>query len=84
MMGIGGAPVGQIPVGGPAAPLVNPVAQPFGDVVAPPPVAPTAAAPGIGDAIATFMSSRQDRDKAAASEKARRQALFGSLGDLYG
>lgn len=86
MMGINGAPAGVAAPSGPMSSAVASTAAPqaFGDVVAPPPVAPAAAAPGIGDAIASFMASRQDRDRAAASEKARRQALYGNLTDLYG
>ncbi|TGT76137.1 MULTISPECIES: hypothetical protein [unclassified Mesorhizobium] len=81
-MGIGGAPgpamasAGPVPAGAPT---------PFGDLVAPQPVAPAAAAPGVGEAIAAFMQSRKDRDAAAQAEQARRQALFGGgLGSLYG
>lgn len=80
-MGIGGAP-GPAAVASagptPAAP------QMLGDLVAPPPVVPAAAPPGIGEAIATFMQSRRDREAAEQAEQARRQALFGGLGSLYG
>lgn len=91
MMGINGAPAGAVPAGSVNPSVVgnpaSPVPTPFGDVVAPPSVVPAAAPPGIGDAIATFLASRQDRDKAAAADKARRQALFGGgsgLASLYG
>lgn len=83
-MGIGGAP-GPVGQAAPAAAPAGAPAPAFGDVVAPPPVTPAAAPPGIGDAIATFLQSRQDRDQAAAADKARRQALFGGgLAGLYG
>lgn len=85
MMGIGGVPVAGVapPVGAPAAPAGT-AAPAFGDVVAPPLVTPAAAPPGIGEAIASFMQSRQQRDQDAATNRARREALFGGLGDLYG
>jgi len=85
MMGIGGVPAAGVapPVGAPAAPAGSP-APAFGDVVAPPPVTPAAAPPGIGEAIASFMQSRQKRDQEAAANRARREALFGGLTDLYG
>ena len=85
-MGIGGVPVTPTTAAapGPGAPTAS-APQAFGDVVAPVPVTPAAAPPGIGDAIAAFMQSRKDRDQAAAAEAARRQALFGGgLGSLYG
>lgn len=86
MMGIGGQSSAVDNTSSQVVPVSSSAAntQQLGDIVAPPPVSSAAAAPGIGDAIATFMASRQDRDKAAASEKARRQALYGSLTDLYG
>jgi hypothetical protein len=68
-----------VPVG------ASPVPTSFGDMVAPPPVTPAAAPPGIGEAIAAYMQSRKDREVAAQAEQARRQALFGGgLGTLYG
>lgn len=80
-MGIGGE-AGPGP--GPAAPGAPPAPVTFGDVIAPQPVAAAPVAPGIGDAIATFMRSRQDREAAAATEQQRRQALFGGgLAGLY-
>lgn len=85
MMGIGGVPAAGVatPVGAPAAPAGAP-APAFGDVIAPPPVTPAAAPPGIGEAIAAFQKSRQQRDQDAATNRARREALFGGLADLYG
>lgn len=81
-MGIGGAPGPAVASTAPVGPA--PAPQAFGDLVAPPPVVPAEAAPGIGEAIATYMQSRRDRDAAAQAEQARRQALFGGLGSLYG
>jgi hypothetical protein len=83
-MGIGGAPgPGPVTASAPSPTPQQPTA--LGDLVAPAPVAPASAPPGIADAIATFMQSRKDREEAAAAEQARRQALFGGgLGGLYG
>lgn len=84
-----GAPVAVASAGPTASPAptpagASPMPTPFGDLVAPPPVTPAAAPPGVGEAVAAFMQSRRDRDAAAAAEQARRQALFGGLGSLYG
>lgn len=84
---VGNTSAPPVPVASSAVDTTSAPQQPqaFGDVVAPPPVVPAAAAPGIGDAIATFLQSRKDRDQAAAAEAARRQALFGGgLSSLYG
>ncbi|RWA81512.1 MAG: hypothetical protein EOQ31_31715 [Mesorhizobium sp.] len=82
-MGIGGAPgPGPVAASAPSPTPQQPAA--FGDLVAPPPIVPAEAAPGIGEAVAAFMQNRKDRDAAAAAEQARRQALFGGLGSLYG
>ncbi|MBZ9706057.1 hypothetical protein LB543_04900 [Mesorhizobium sp. ESP7-2] len=83
-MGIGGEPGPSIAAT--MAPSAGPAPAALGDVVAPAPVVPSAVAalPGIGDAVASFMQNRQQREQSAANEHARRQQLFGDLGSLYG